>query len=374
MKMLLENMYAYRFFENEKGPLDTIRKYSIDEIDEMGRNTGVANIRAIYHNRVNMENLMLNLFKRNGGKPQIIYPLYFAIYDALPDTNKLHVRFNNPMCLKIPMKEFEKKHVSFTYGLSTHAFTRKDNHPCRRKLLTWDEAQEVINIIPFDEKEDLWLEMQVWDEKLIEEYFNANQETVFPVKVEERLSDEDKKRLRQRYDSYLSMFNSNNYFEPDGLHGIMHAMRVLILTQKIADLNDLSDDEKRLLRYCAIYHDIGRVNDASDYEHGYSSYAKMIKRNLLPDEFEVEKKNIVQFIIENHPYDVKTVQEKIGKYDIVDQGLAIKLFCVFRDADILDMCRYGSVNKHFLHFMSSRDLVPFAFQLLLIYREKSRYE
>lgn len=373
MSVQLENMYAYRFFESDKGPLDTIRKYRLEEIDEMGREAGIVHIREIYRNRVNMENLMFSMFKRNGGKPTVKEPIYFAIYDELPNTNKLHVRFKNPMCLKIPMTEFDKNLVSFTYGLSTHAFTRKDNHPCRRRLLTWEETQEVINTIPFDEKEDIWMEMQVWDEEIITNYYRSNSNAICRVEVEDRLSNKEKEEIRKKYDCYFQKMDPTYYFEPDGLHGILHAMRVVILTQRLADINGLSDEERELLAYCGMYHDIGRFNNAADLDHGKKSFEKIENYKLIPDKYNEKYGNILKFIIENHPYDVKTTKQEIMKYKIVDQELAMKLFSIFRDADILDLCRYGSVNKHYLHFMSSRDVVPFAFQLLLIYREKSSY-
>lgn len=374
MGIQLEDMYAYRFFEADKGPLDTIRKYSQEEIDEMGREAGIAHIRKIYRNRVNMENLMFGMFKRNGGKPTVKEPIYFAIYDELPNTNKLHVRFKNPMCLKIPMTEFDKALVSFTYGLSTHAFTRRDNHPCRRRLLTWDDAQEVINTIPFDEREDLWIEMQVWDEKIITNYYRSNLNSICSVEVEDRLSNKEKEEIREKYDPYFEKMNPVYYFEPDGLHGILHAMRVMIITQKLADINGLSDEEREILAYCGMYHDIGRSNNAKDLDHGKKSFEKIDNYKLFPAKYNEECRNVFRFIVENHPYDVETAKQKIMKYKIIDQELGMKLFSIFRDADILDLCRYGSVNKHYLHFMSSRYVVPFAFQLLLIYREKSSYE
>lgn len=373
MSIQLENMYAYRFFESEKGPLDTIRKYSLEEIDEMGREAGIAHIREIYHNRVNMEKLMFSMFKRNDGKPNVKEPIYFAIYDELPNTNRLHVRFRNPMCLKIPMTEFDKDIVSFTYGLSTHAFTRKDNHPCRRKLLTWNEAQEVINTIPFDEKEDLWLEMQVWNEEVISNYFRNNSNSICSVEVEDRISNKEKEEIRKKYDPNFEKMNPEYYFEPEGLHGILHAMRVTILTQKLAVINGLGDREKDLLAYCGMFHDIGRLNNTRDLGHGKRSFKKIENYKLIPSGYNEESKNIFKFIVENHPYNGEMAKQEIMKYNILDQESVMKLFYVFRDADILDLCRYGSVNKHCLHFMSSRNMVPFAFQLLLIYREKSSY-
>lgn len=371
MRLSLEDMYAYRFFESEKGPLDTIRKYSLDEIDELGNDAGIRHIREIYKNRVNMEKMMLSIFRRQGGNATEDFPIYFAVYNNLPASNKLHVRFKNPKCIKIPMKFFyeEKDHISFTYGLSTHAFTRKDDHPCKRKLLMWEEAEEIINEIAFDEKEDIWLEMQVWDESCIKEYYHQNLDKVFSIEVKERLSGQEIQRIREQYDKELVELQRNIFFEPNGPHGVMHAIRVRILTQYLADMHDLCEEEKEILKYCALYHDIGRTNNIHDYNHGIYSYQKVKENNLLPQYFTIEQENKFKYIVENHPYKGDVASGKLGLYNIHDKKGALNLLNIFKDADILDLCRYGSVNKHNLHFMSSRDIVPFAFQLIQIYRE-----
>lgn len=367
--LVLKNMYAYRFFDKKKGPLDTIRKYTQEEIAKIGRDAGITNIQDIYHNRVNMENLMYSLFKRGGGDPHIVYPYYFAVYDELPSCNKLHVRFQNPVCLKIPMSVFPKKWVSFTYGLSTHAFTRKDNHPCRRKLLSWDDAEKVINEIPFDENEDIWLEMQVWDESIIRDYYQKSNKELFPVQVDERLSEQEKDDIKKKYEVYSCLIRPEQYDEPKGVHGVSHTLRVLILAQELAEINHLDDYYKAILIYSAAYHDIGREHNFSDDKHGCKSYQKVIKFHLLPESLNFEQQRVLRFIIENHPFGVDAAKNNLYKYRINNQEMALKTFCVFRDADILDRSRYGNVNKHYLHFKSSRYMVPFAFQLLQIFKE-----
>lgn len=370
MRYVLKELYAYRFFEQKDGPLDTIRKYALDEISTIGRNAGITNLEDIYHNRVNIENLMLNLFKRSGGQPCISYPYYFAIYDRLPSCNKLHVRFQKPMCLKIPMTEFHENLVSFTYGLSAHAFTRKDNHPCRRKLLMWKEAEQVINELPFDEDEDIWIEMQVWDKKIIQNYYIKEYDTaVSSFEVEERLSDSAKEALNKKYEDCFHLISLDYFHEPYGVHGINHAKRVLVLANELANNNILEEQYNSILSYCASYHDIGREHNFKDDNHGYKSYHKMLKHDLVPSELNLEQQELLRFIIENHPFTVEIAETNLKNYLIKDRDSAIKVFCIFRDADILDRCRFGHVNKHYLYLRGSRNMVPFAFQLLHIYKE-----
>lgn len=370
MRLKLEDMYAYRFFDKSKGPLDTIRIYTEEELEQIGRDEGITDIQGIYHNRVNMENLMLSLFKQKGGNPRITYPYYFAVYDDLPESCKLHVRFKEPICLKIPMCIFEKQYVSFTYGLSTHAFTRKDNHPCRRKLLTWDEAESVINEFPFDENEDIWMEMQLWDRDFLKSYYEYDEKVMFELQVRERLSEQEKDKLKEKYKSALSLIKPEYFFEPSGVHGISHAQRVLILAQELAENHLLDDYYKKVLFYSAVYHDIGREHNFSDKSHGYKSFQKVKKHSLMPCDFSLEQKNLLRFIIENHPFDVNVAKNNINAYSIDNKEKAIITFCIFRDADILDRCRYGNVNKHYLYYKGSKLMVPFAFQLLLIFKER----
>ena len=134
MTYKLENLFGYRFFEKKEGPLVTIRKYTKKEVDEIGKRAGITNIQEIYDNRVIIENWLYRQFVKKGGQPQIKIPYYAAVYDELPADNQLHVRFQEPQCIRIPMSAFPKNCVSFTYGQSPRALTRKDNHPTRRKL------------------------------------------------------------------------------------------------------------------------------------------------------------------------------------------------------------------------------------------------
>ena len=172
MTYKLENLFGYRFFEKKEGPLVTIRKYTKKEVDEIGKRAGITNIQEIYDNRVIIENWLYRQFVKKGGQPQIKIPYYAAVYDELPADNQLHVRFQEPQCIRIPMSAFPKNCVSFTYGQSPRALTRKDNHPTRRKLLTWEEAEWAINKFPYDHNEGTWLEMQIWEESTIQHFYN----------------------------------------------------------------------------------------------------------------------------------------------------------------------------------------------------------
>ena len=366
--MQLKDLYAYRFYDKSEGPLRTIRTYNIKEIIEFGKKAGVTNIVEIYKNRIKLENMMYDLFVKKGGRPNMPFPLYFAVYNELPQKSRSHVRFKEPYCLRIPVNAFSREHISFTYGLSTRAFTRKDGHPLRRKLLLLEDVENVINDFPYDEDEELWFEMQVWDERIIQEYYKLGT-TISSHPASERLTPTQQKELMRKYDPYMCLINPEYFYEPDGVHGVSHAKRVVVLTQELAEFHHLDSKQKELLLYCAIFHDIGRTHNLKDNKHGFKSYLKLEQLNVLPL-FDKESKQVIRFIIENHQLDIDLAKSNMKKYNLKCADNAFYLYSIFRDSDILDRCRFCHVDVHYLFHKSSRDFVSLAYQLLLMYREK----
>ncbi|WP_270564204.1 HD domain-containing protein [Clostridium beijerinckii] len=370
MELKLDDLYAYRFYEKKDGPLVTIRQFNREEISDIGYRAGITNIQEIYQNRIIIEDLLLKLFIKKGGQPKLKYPYYAAVYCELPKSNQLHVRFDEPECIKIPMSAFAKEHVSFTYGQSPRALTRKDNHPTRRKLLMWDEVEKVINEFPFDENEDIWIEMQIWDESVIRQYYeNTSKNCVKPFQVSEKLTLNDENNLKKRYSHYLELIKEDYFFEPKGVHGISHAIRVLILSQELSEQLLLEQYYKSILIYCAAFHDIGRENDIFDDNHGFKSYKKVESANLFDASIDGEAKEIIRFIIENHDIDPAIAKNNLENYLIKDKEIAYKAYCILKDADTLDRCRFGYIDKFYLCFKSSWRYIPFAYQLLKIFRE-----
>lgn len=368
MNCNLSDLYAYRFYERGAGPFVSLMQYRESEIEKLGYSEGIININEIYKNRKQIEKMLRKIFIRQGGKPRLEYPYYAAVYKNLPQTNQLHVRFNEPECLKIPMNAFNREEVSFTYCQSPRAFTRKDNHPTRRKLFMWDEAEEAMNKYPFLEIEDTWFEMQIWNDEVLKYYYNFKKDTnVKAFEVKERLSEKEKQDIIETYEPFVRLIKPDLFFAPYSAHGISHATRVMILTQKLGDLYHLTEASKRILLYCGIYHDIGRENHEVNEVHGYKSYEKLKKNNLLPPDLMDEE--TIRFIIENHPIDIDTALKNIENYRVRDRKEAIKLLKIFKDADVLDRCRFAYVNKHFLCMKESGTLLHFAYQILRIYRE-----
>ena len=168
------------------------------------------------------------------------------------------------------MSAFPKNCVSFTYGQSPRALTRKDNHPTRRKLLTWEEAEWAINKFPYDHNEGTWLEMQIWEESTIQHFYNnKNNLYVKDFNVSQRMSEATKQMVYMKYFPYIRMLPSRLFFDANSVHGVMHALRVFVLADKLAEDQKLDIQLKSILQCSALYHDIGRNNDQIDDFHGY---------------------------------------------------------------------------------------------------------
>lgn len=166
----------------------------------------------------------------------------------------------------------------------------------------------------------------------------------------------------EEYMLYRNTFiSSNDYKEPNGIHGISHVKRVLIHCLNLSRILNLSDMERGMLAMAAIYHDIGRINDEEDTIHGIKSWKKFKKKNkpllcinvvpivketgtvdsaeyhLEPIDYENEK--IIKFIIENHCISDDKAIETLNKSKIENKQFAWNLYCIFKDADGLDRVR-----------------------------------
>ena len=370
MKYILDELYAFRFYENKDGPFVSIRQFSDNEVTKIGQDAGIINIHEIYRNRVIIEDLLYRMFKRQGGNPKRTYPYYATVFDKLPKNNQLHVRFQQPECIRIPMSEFPKDQISFTYGQSPRALTRKDNHPTRRKLLLWDEAEWAINKFPYIEDEGTWLEMQIWeDDTLTKFYDNGHGKSIREFVVAERLSDKEREELKEKYAPLIKLIKPEYFFSPTSAHGVSHAIRVLVLAQIIAQKCMLTSNDLDILAYAAAYHDIGRENHKVDVKHGFASFKKIVDLKLCPGSFTETETELFRFAVENHQLSVSEAMENLKQYKISDTERAYELLTILKDADTLERCRFGNVDISYIYHDVAKKMVNLGYQLLTIYPE-----
>ena len=169
------------------------------------------------------------------------------------------------------------------------------------------------------------------------------------------------------YHKYNELIVPILYHNPDGIHGVSHVRRTLILALLIAYLGELSAQHTRILAYASVYHDIGRDHDGKDDDHGYVSYQKTIEQGLLYRLADKEVR-IIRELIERHAIDdtlafsLTTVAE-----DIRDEvGLLLKYF---KDSDGLDRVRIHDLDIAYLRTDIARQLPLVAQQLLVGFSE-----
>ena len=117
------------------------------------------------------------------------------------------------------------------------------------------------------------------------------------------------------------------------LHGVGHMMRVFILQELICDQLEGQGVavDRQATRWAASVHDVGRVDDGVDYEHGWRS-AEWMKENLPP----------------------------AMTPETVDTATELK---VLKDADGLDRVRLGDLDESYLRTEAAKTLVETARQL-----------
>lgn len=139
------------------------------------------------------------------------------------------------------------------------------------------------------------------------------------------------------------------------VHGVDHMARVFILQELICDKLEAQNISvnRGALRWASSTHDVGRVDDGIDPDHGRNS-AKWIKDNLI-DQMSPEMLDTVTYIVHWHvPPDREA--------PVMTTELQ-----VLKDADALDRVRLGDLDIRFLRTEAARSLVTVAKDLLYAY-------
>jgi len=172
------------------------------------------------------------------------------------------------------------------------------------------------------------------------------------------------KRMLARYHKYNRLISASLYHNPEGIHGVSHIRRTLLLALLMAYLDKLSARHTRILAHASVYHDIGRENDGADEYHGYISYQKVIEQGLLR-RLEDKELRIIKELIERHA--IK--DSKAFSFDAVDEDARDEvrfLLRYFKDADGLDRVRIHDLNVEYLRTETARKM-PLVAQKLLEY-------
>jgi hypothetical protein len=158
---------------------------------------------------------------------------------------------------------------------------------------------------------------------------------------------------------------SSEWFVPKDsyLHGVRHTQRVHIHAQRLTCKLGSSEADARLVLQAALWHDIGRVDDAWHPEHGELSVARVRRKRLhLP--LAEHDANLVLFAIRNHSR--SDARAGLRAADEADPERSLRILKLLKDADGLDRVRLGRqcLDPGQLRHPEARDMIPFAWALL----------
>ena len=158
------------------------------------------------------------------------------------------------------------------------------------------------------------------------------------------------------YHEYKQFITDNLFWRPWGDHGIGHTRRVLNIALKLADQYSLSANDKKLLAIACCYHDIGRINDWTDDEHGFYSSQKMVKLELdQKHELSEDELELVLDLITFHSLDDD---------QYIADGNDLLMYQIIKDADALDRLRFDDLDTKYLRLPESKRLIDYTMSLL----------
>lgn len=177
-------MFLYHYYDKNIGPFKNLSDVPVEEANKVLQeialnkpNAQCAKRSADYMQaRIYYENILRNEFRKKGGLIQRQVPHYMVVEHS----PWLSTWYDNSSYIKIPIDNFDKNTISFTYGDSHPTFSDKvnDGKEYRKKLYTYDEILEIINKygLPQDWNDDgshgpeRYIEAHIWSDDAIKEY------------------------------------------------------------------------------------------------------------------------------------------------------------------------------------------------------------
>lgn len=138
------------------------------------------------------------------------------------------------------------------------------------------------------------------------------------------------------YHKYKDRLMELEFAQDSVEHGYGHEARVMALSLIISQHLRLSLRDREVLAEAAIYHDLRRVNDIDDPQHGKDARAYYHETVGTPNP-------LVEFLCEFHcrPDEEGYREIRNNRRLSKDRSRAKLLLDVFKDADALDRCRFG---------------------------------
>lgn len=160
----------------------------------------------------------------------------------------------------------------------------------------------------------------------------------------------------------LTALNTGVLYQ-SSLHGQGHIERALLLSALLNRMEALTPEDLELMFSAVSYHDVGRINDGYDTEHGSRSALRL---HELTGKIG-EDLALMQGAVAAHSRPDKKMEETVASYRAADYGHALSLARLLKDADGLDRVRIQDLNPDFLRHENARALAPFAQFLFDLY-------
>lgn len=160
-------------------------------------------------------------------------------------------------------------------------------------------------------------------------------------------------------DAMLDALDETQLFHSH-LHGQGHVLRVLVLGALLAQRAGLDPNWTRLLMLACAYHDVGRIDDSVDMEHGLRAVPKLQEITGLVG----EPLRCLQAAVEAHSRPDRKMNDVLAKYGLAHNPDALQLARLLKDADGLDRVRLDVLDPSYLRHAFTPELEPVAWQLL----------
>ena len=150
---------------------------------------------------------------------------------------------------------------------------------------------------------------------------------------------------------------------PFQAHGIKHILRVLLLTLIYCHHSGecLSEEDKQILIYFSLLHDIGRDSEGEDDTHGDKSVELIRRKNIRIKGIHLSKKGyrIAKLLIRHHCRGDEIGLGRVTKVPNLtakDAERATKLYLIAKDMDGLDRVRFNGLDFRYLRTHYARRL------------------
>lgn len=140
------------------------------------------------------------------------------------------------------------------------------------------------------------------------------------------------------------------------IHGLGHIERTMLHGAFCAMEEPLDETDTALLLECCSYHDVGRIDDRWDEEHGRRSAGELARLTGRSG----EELKLLQAAVDAHARNDWHLDEVLERYAPADRNRALTLALLLKDSDGLDRVRLWDLDVRYLRRESSKQRVPFA--------------